>query len=55
MEMALGAARAAREFAELRRYPDPAGENVSTLMDFRCLLAAKAVDFVEPGPAKMGV
>jgi L-alanine-DL-glutamate epimerase-like enolase superfamily enzyme len=31
-----------------------AGENVSTLMDFERLLAARAVDFVQPSPAKMG-
>lgn len=43
--------------AELRRtsgIPIAAGENVSTLMDFERLLAAKAVDFVQPSPAKMG-
>src|ERR1700749_369309 len=34
--------------------PIAAGENVSTLMDFERLLAAKAVDFVQPSPAKMG-
>jgi L-alanine-DL-glutamate epimerase-like enolase superfamily enzyme len=31
-----------------------AGENASTLMDFQHLLAAGAVDFVQPSPAKMG-
>jgi L-alanine-DL-glutamate epimerase-like enolase superfamily enzyme len=31
-----------------------AGENVYTLMDFERLLAARAVDFVQPSPAKMG-
>jgi L-alanine-DL-glutamate epimerase-like enolase superfamily enzyme len=31
-----------------------AGENVYTLMDFERLLAAGAVDFVQPSPAKMG-
>jgi L-alanine-DL-glutamate epimerase-like enolase superfamily enzyme len=31
-----------------------AGENVSTLIEFERLLAAKAVDFVQPSPAKMG-
>ncbi len=31
-----------------------AGENVSTLMDFERLMAAGAVDFVQPSPAKMG-
>jgi len=31
-----------------------AGENVSTLMDFERLMAAEAVDFVQPSPAKMG-
>jgi len=43
--------------AELRRtsgIPIAAGENVSTLMEFERLLAAKAVDFVQPSPAKMG-
>jgi L-alanine-DL-glutamate epimerase-like enolase superfamily enzyme len=43
--------------AELRRtsgVPIAAGENVSTLMEFERLLAAKAVDFVQPSPAKMG-
>lgn len=43
--------------AELRQatgIPIAAGENVSTLMDFERLLAAKAVDFVQPSPAKMG-
>jgi L-alanine-DL-glutamate epimerase-like enolase superfamily enzyme len=43
--------------AELRRtsgIPIAAGENVSTLMDFGRLIAAKAVDFVQPSPAKMG-
>ncbi|SDH90015.1 L-alanine-DL-glutamate epimerase [Bradyrhizobium sp. Rc2d] len=34
--------------------PIAAGENVSTSMDFERLLAAKAVDFVQPSPAKMG-
>jgi L-alanine-DL-glutamate epimerase-like enolase superfamily enzyme len=43
--------------AELRRtsgIPIAAGENVYTLMDFERLLAAKAVDFVQPSPGKMG-
>ena len=43
--------------AQLRRLggiPIAAGENVSTLMDFDRLLAAGAVDFVQPSPAKMG-
>jgi L-alanine-DL-glutamate epimerase-like enolase superfamily enzyme len=43
--------------AELRRtsgIPIAAGENVYALMDFERLLAAKAVDFVQPSPAKMG-
>jgi L-alanine-DL-glutamate epimerase-like enolase superfamily enzyme len=43
--------------AELRRtsgIPIAAGENIYTLMDFQRLLAAKAVDFVQPSPAKMG-
>jgi len=34
--------------------PVAAGENASTLMDFEHLLEAKAVDFVQPSPAKMG-
>ncbi|HEX7681255.1 MAG TPA: mandelate racemase/muconate lactonizing enzyme family protein [Thermoanaerobaculia bacterium] len=34
--------------------PIAAGENVYTLMDFERMLAAKAVDFVQPSPAKMG-
>jgi L-alanine-DL-glutamate epimerase-like enolase superfamily enzyme len=43
--------------AELRRatgIPIAAGENVYTLLDFERLLAAGAVDFVQPSPAKMG-
>jgi L-alanine-DL-glutamate epimerase-like enolase superfamily enzyme len=43
--------------AEVRRssgIPIAAGENVYTLMDFERLLAANAVDFVQPSPAKMG-
>jgi L-alanine-DL-glutamate epimerase-like enolase superfamily enzyme len=43
--------------AQLRKWcsiPIAAGENVSTLMDFERLLAARAVDFVQPSPAKMG-
>ena len=43
--------------AELRRIssvPIAAGENVYTLLDFERLLAAKAVDFVQPSVAKMG-
>jgi L-alanine-DL-glutamate epimerase-like enolase superfamily enzyme len=43
--------------AELRRtsgIPLAAGENIYTLMDFERLLATKAVDFVQPSPAKMG-
>ncbi|HLG81892.1 MAG TPA: mandelate racemase/muconate lactonizing enzyme family protein [Bradyrhizobium sp.] len=43
--------------AELRRatgIPIAAGENVYTLLDFDRLLAAGAVDFVQPSPAKMG-
>jgi L-alanine-DL-glutamate epimerase-like enolase superfamily enzyme len=42
---------------ELRRtggIPIAAGENIDTLMDFERLLATKAVDFVQPSPAKMG-
>ena len=34
--------------------PIAAGENASTLMDFQNLLEAKAVDFIQPSPAKMG-
>lgn len=34
--------------------PIAAGENSSTLMDFERLLAAEAVDFVQPSVAKMG-
>ncbi len=34
--------------------PIAAGENASTLMDFQHLLEAKAVDFVQPSPVKMG-
>ncbi|MDF0652740.1 MAG: mandelate racemase/muconate lactonizing enzyme family protein [Nitrospira sp.] len=43
--------------AELRRttgIPISSGENVSTLMEFEHMLAAGAVDFVQPSPAKMG-
>jgi L-alanine-DL-glutamate epimerase-like enolase superfamily enzyme len=42
--------------AELRTngIPIAAGENVYTLMDFQRMLTAKAVDFVQPSPAKMG-
>jgi L-alanine-DL-glutamate epimerase-like enolase superfamily enzyme len=43
--------------AELRTIagvPIAAGENIYTLMDFERLLKAKAVDFVQPSPAKMG-
>jgi L-alanine-DL-glutamate epimerase-like enolase superfamily enzyme len=43
--------------SELRRAcgtPIAAGENVSTLMDFDRLMAADAVDFVQPSPAKAG-
>jgi L-alanine-DL-glutamate epimerase-like enolase superfamily enzyme len=43
--------------AELRRtsrVPIAAGENVYTLLDFERLLAARAVDFVQPSVAKMG-
>lgn len=43
--------------AELRRttgIPVSSGENVSTLMEFERMLAARAVDFVQPSPAKMG-
>jgi L-alanine-DL-glutamate epimerase-like enolase superfamily enzyme len=34
--------------------PIAAGENIYTLMDFERLLAAGAVDFVQPSPAKVG-
>jgi L-alanine-DL-glutamate epimerase-like enolase superfamily enzyme len=43
--------------AELRRtsgIPIAAGENIYTLLDFERLLTARAVDFVQPSPAKMG-
>jgi len=43
--------------SQLRRtcgIPIAAGENSSTLMDFERLLAADAVDFVQPSVAKMG-
>jgi L-alanine-DL-glutamate epimerase-like enolase superfamily enzyme len=43
--------------ARLRRAcgtPIAAGENSSTLMDFDRLLAAEAVDFIQPSVAKMG-
>jgi L-alanine-DL-glutamate epimerase-like enolase superfamily enzyme len=43
--------------AQLRRtcgIPIAAGENVSTPMDFERLMAAGAVDFVQPSVAKMG-
>ena len=43
--------------AHLRRtcgIPIAAGENVSTAMDFERLMAADAVDFVQPSVAKMG-
>jgi L-alanine-DL-glutamate epimerase-like enolase superfamily enzyme len=43
--------------AQLRRtcgIPIAAGENVPALMDFERLMAAQAVDFIQPSPAKMG-
>lgn len=43
--------------AELRRstgLPVASGENVGTTMEFERMLAAGAVDFVQPSPAKMG-
>jgi L-alanine-DL-glutamate epimerase-like enolase superfamily enzyme len=43
--------------ARLRReagIPIAAGENASTLAEFRQMLSAGAVDFVQPSPAKMG-
>ncbi|BBY37951.1 enolase [Mycobacterium mantenii] len=43
--------------AALRRttgIPLSAGENASTLLEFERMLAAGAVDFVQPSPAKMG-
>jgi L-alanine-DL-glutamate epimerase-like enolase superfamily enzyme len=43
--------------AQLRRtcgIPIAAGENVPALMDFERLMAAQAVDFVQPSPAKLG-
>ena len=38
----------------MRNVPLAAGENVSTLMDFDRIMAAGAVDFIQPSPAKMG-
>lgn len=43
--------------AELRRstgLPIASGENVGTVLEFERLLAAGAVDFVQPSPAKLG-
>jgi L-alanine-DL-glutamate epimerase-like enolase superfamily enzyme len=43
--------------AELRRtagIPISSGENASTLIEFEHMLATKAVDFIQPSPAKMG-
>ena len=43
--------------AELRRSSDvpiAAGENASTLVEFDRMLAAEAVDVIQPSPAKMG-
>ena len=43
--------------AQLRKtcgIPIAAGENVSTLMDFERIMAAGAVDFIQPSVAKMG-
>jgi L-alanine-DL-glutamate epimerase-like enolase superfamily enzyme len=43
--------------AELRAatgLPVSSGENVATLLEFEAMLAAGAVDFVQPSPAKMG-
>lgn len=43
--------------AELRRTSGisiSSGENVSTVMEFERMLTARAVDFVQPSPAKMG-
>ena len=43
--------------AQVRRdggIPLAAGENASTMMDFQHLLEARAVDFIQPSPAKMG-
>lgn len=34
--------------------PVSSGENVATLIEFERMLAAQAVDFVQPSPAKMG-
>lgn len=36
------------------RIPIAAGENVSTLLEFGRILDARAVDFIQPSPAKMG-
>ncbi|OBI99437.1 L-alanine-DL-glutamate epimerase [Mycobacterium alsense] len=43
--------------AELRRttgIPISAGENASTLLEFERMLSARAIDFVQPSPAKLG-
>lgn len=43
--------------AQLRRttgIPISSGENASTVLEFERMLAAEAVDFVQPSPAKMG-
>ena len=43
--------------AQVRRnggIPLAAGENAATLMQFQHLLAAEAVDYVQPSPIKMG-
>ena len=46
--------RRARGTAESGGIPIAAGRNVSTLMDFERLMAAGAVDFVQPSVANMG-
>jgi L-alanine-DL-glutamate epimerase-like enolase superfamily enzyme len=42
------------DFRRTAGIPIAAGENASTLMEFERLIAAGAVDFVQPSPAKMG-
>jgi L-alanine-DL-glutamate epimerase-like enolase superfamily enzyme len=42
------------EFRRTAGIPIAAGENASTLVEFDRLMAAGAVDFVQPSPAKMG-
>jgi L-alanine-DL-glutamate epimerase-like enolase superfamily enzyme len=42
------------QLRQRRSVPIAAGENVSTLMDFERVMAAAAVDFIQPSAAKMG-